>query len=122
MAVYAYIESRLTGIQDPILQNLLKSVFQYLVPGITFGNAVQNTKSTNMSGGFYTGTTSATASAEFLVPHNFGRAPYLLIPVVPLNVVNAALVQLTVSRAADANNVYLKSPVVSAHIAVYLEA
>ncbi len=125
MASYPYVESRLTGIQDPpsgpLIQNILKSVFQHLMLDIRFGNATPRAKATNMSGGFFSGKTPGTANQEFVVAHNFGRIPYLYIPVLPLDQVGASIVRTTVSRAADASNIYLKSPDVSQTIFFYLE-
>lgn len=66
-------------------------------------------------------TTAATANAEFTIRHGLGVIPTQLIPVLPLSDVNAQLVPLQVSRAADATRVYLKSTSTGAVITVFLE-
>lgn len=130
MASFGNIDAMLTGVDDVGLQRVLKGVFRYLLTNLRLGRATGSTgqsaastaiPSENLSGGFFTATTPGTANQEFTVPHNFGRAPYLLIPVIPLDQLGAAIVRLTVSRAADASNVYLKSPDTSQPVYMYLE-
>lgn len=130
MASPGNIEAMLGGVSDVSLQGTLKAIFRYLLSNLRFGRAtgstLQSAVSTaipaeNLTGGFFTATTPTIANTEFMLPHNFGRAPYLLIPVVPLDQVGAAVVRLTVARAADSSNVYLKSPETSQPIYVYLE-
>lgn len=119
----------LTAITDPAAQLTLKGIFRYVLKNAAFGRATGSTQSAastavpaeNFSGGFFKGTTPAVANREFTIGHNFGRSPYLLIPVLPLDQVSASIVRLTVSRAADASNVYLKSAETSQPIFVYLE-
>jgi hypothetical protein len=125
------IDNMLTGVTDPGTQRVLKSLFRYLLGGaIRFGRATsgdaQSQASTQVAakalgGGFYHTTTPSVANQEFALSHSFGHAPYLLIPLVPLDQAGAAIVRLTVSRPADASNVYLKSPETSQPIYVYLE-
>jgi hypothetical protein len=131
MAASSNIEAMLNGIADPAIHLTLKSVFRYLLSTLAFGRATAGggvsaastaVPSVNFLGGFTMPvTTPATANREFTIPHSFGRAPYLLIPVMPLDQVGASTVRLTVSRPADAANVYLKSPEVNQSIFVYLE-
>ena len=75
----------------------------------------------NFGGGFMQATTPATPGTEFSIAHNFGRAPYLAIPVLPLDMVGAQLVPLTVSRAADDKRIYLSSTVANAPIVIAVE-
>lgn len=75
----------------------------------------------NVGGGFFHVTTHATPGSEFTIPHGFGRIPYLLLPVLPLDVVGSQLVPLTVNRAADDKRIYLTSSVASAPITVAVE-
>ena len=60
------------------------------------------------------GTTAAIANTEFSIKHGQDGSPVQLIPILDLSAVNAQLVPLTTSRAADAERVYLKSSVASA--------
>ena len=115
------IELKLGGVEDMTLRRILFSIFQKLVPDTRFGRAEAGEAAQNFGGGFFFGTTPGTANTEFIISHSFGRTPYLLIPVLPLDQVNARIVPLTVTRAADARNIYLSSPEEDAAIFVYLE-
>lgn len=130
MASLGNVETLLAGIRDPEVQLSLKGIFRYLLSNLSLGRATSGSSqsatsttapSENFSGGFFQGKTSAVANHEFVIGHSFGRSPYLLIPVLPLDQVSAAIVRLTVSRAADASYVYLKSPDTSQPVFVYLE-
>lgn len=120
MATPSYVESSLGGI-DATLKRALKTVFEYVLSNIRFGPIDNDLKSENFAGRFYTGTTAAIANAEFSVKHELQVKPKLLIPVLDPLVVNAVLPDLTVSKAADLERVYLKSSKVSATFAIYLE-
>lgn len=111
----------LNGLQDLITQRILKAAFDYILGDIRFGRVTVGKAAMNMSGGFFSAKTPSNANQEFTVPHTFGIPPYLLLAVLPLDQVGASMVRLQVSRAADANNVYLKSPDTSQTIFVYLE-
>jgi hypothetical protein len=123
------VETLLSSVQDTPLRLTLLGVFRYLLGSLTFGRATGSTQSAaslrtpadNFGAIFVKGTTAPTANKEFAVPHSLGRSPYLLIPVLPLDQVNAQIVPLTLSRVADATNVYLKSSSTSAPIYLYLE-
>lgn len=122
MAAFGNVEAQLNGITDQIVQNILKAVFRYVLKnGITFGNATKGSPALNMQGGYFSGTTPSTANQEFAIAHSFGRTPYLAIPVLPLDQVNAAIPRLQVSRAADASNLYLKSPETGQTVFFYIE-
>ena len=126
MATIGNVEATLSAIPDAALQRVLKLVFRYVLKDIRFGRAtaplsLTQAPSENHGGGFFTGTTSGTANREFAIAHSLGRIPYLCIPILPLDQKNAAVARLTVSQAADATNVYLKSPDTSQPIYLYIE-
>lgn len=66
-------------------------------------------------------TTPAVANTELVVPHQMSSIPARFIPVVRLSEVNNQLINLKVSRAADAVNVYFKSASTSAVFSGYFE-
>lgn len=121
MADYANIETMLAGLSDVDQRKILNAVFKYLLKDIRLGRAVDGDPAQNFAGGFFLATTPSVANEEFTIPHTFGRKPYLCIPVLPLDAVNAKIVRLQVSRAADAQRIYLKSPETDAEIYLYLE-
>lgn len=121
MADRGYVESQLAGIADSTLRRVLGSVFKYLLKDIRFGRAEDGEASTNLGGGFFTTTTPSVADEEFSVTHSFGRSPYLLIPVLPLDKTGATIVPLRVERPADASKVYLSSSETDQPIYFFLE-
>ncbi len=122
MANASNTETMLNGITDiPSIPRVLKAAFKYILRDIRVGRVIVGKASTNLSGGFFSGKTPSSANQEFAIAHTFGSPPYLLLPVLPLDQVGASMVRLTVSRAADASNVYLKSPETSQNVFVYLE-
>ena len=100
---------------------MLTRVFEYFVENNELGPVAHQTKLTNFKGYYAQSTTSSTANDEFSVRHGIGRTPYLLVPVLPLDDTTAQLVRLKVSRAADAQRIYLTSPDTSAPIFLWLE-
>lgn len=115
------VETMLAGIPDQDLRKILKRVFEYVLTDTRFGRAEDGERSKNFGGGFFAIRTAENAGDEFIIPHSFGRPPYLLLGALPLDAVNATLVPLTITRAADANNVYLSSTEEDTPIVVYLE-
>lgn len=121
MASASNVETMLNGIVDLVPQRILKAAFKYILRDIRLGRVTVGKAATNLSGGFFSGKTPSVANQEFTIPHTFGSPPYLLLPVLPLDQVGASMVRLTLSRAADASNVYLKSPDTAQTVFVYLE-
>jgi hypothetical protein len=120
MADLGNVELMLAGLPDAV-KRIMQGVFKYILKDIRFGRCVAGDPSQNMGGGFFTGTTASVANVEFTIAHSFGRTPYLCIPVLPLNTVNAKIVRLRVTRAADANRMYFDSPDVDSAVYLYVE-
>lgn len=127
MADIGTIETYLAGLDsnDPRVRDqnrkILKAIFEYMLKDLRFGRSIHQDPSKNFGGGFFKGTTDAVANTEFSIEHTFGRTPYLLIPVLPLDTVGARIVPLEVSKAADSSKVYLKSSETSKTVYVYIE-
>lgn len=122
MADFGNVDVMLAGLSDIDQRKLLSAIFKYVLKsGLRFGRSIDGDPSENFGGGFFSTTTPSVANEEFTVPHSFGRKPYLLIPVLPLDQVNAKIVRLQVSRAADANRIYLKSPDTDAAVFFFVE-
>lgn len=120
MARTAYIETLIGGL-DSTLRRALKQVFEYVLGNLRLGRIEDKQRAENFQMFFFKATTPTTANTEFEIVHGFGRAPYLLLPVLPLDVVGAKMVRLEVSKASDANRIYLKSPETDATFYVGLE-
>lgn len=120
MADLGYVESEIATLpreQRPVL----KRIFTAVMKDMRFGHPADATPSTNFGAAFYEGTTPSTPGDTFTIRHQFGRVPYLILPVLPLDTVGAQLVPLTVQRAADENRIYLTSTVADAPFMVLVE-
>src|SRR3990167_2480475 len=91
------------------------------VPNSRFGPVAHQKKSENFQAYYVSSTTSSTADEEFSVLHGLGRAPYLIGPLVPVDSRGGRTVRLRVTRAADAQRVYLASPETSAQVTLLVE-
>lgn len=120
MAAPGYVRSLLGGVPAD-LRRVLGEIFEFVLGNLRLGRPEHQTRSENFQLYFLEATTPSTANTEFTIAHGLGRAPYLLLPVLPLNAVGAQIVPLTVTRAADAHRLYLKSSVVDAPITILVE-
>lgn len=122
MADLGDIESTIRTLPQP-LRAPMNQIVRPLVKDMRFGHpkGMQPDPAQNFGGGFFAATTAATPGEEFTIAHGFGRTPYLAIPVLPLDQVNASTVQLTVSRVADDKRVYFTSTEASVSFTVYIE-
>lgn len=120
MASQGYIDSLLSGL-SPDVRRIVQKALEHLASSLKFGQPEHRTKARNFGGAFLTTTTPGVANAEFVLPHGLANAPYLLIPVLPVGEAGAKVVNLTVTRAADARFLYLSSPEVDTVVWVYVE-
>lgn len=123
MADLGSVESDLRGVADASLKKTLVAIFTKLVPDIRFGHpkGEQPDPAKNLGGGFFQGTTPSVANTAFSITHDFGRTPYLAVPVLPLDQVNSQTPRLKVTKAADTKRVYFSSPDTSMAFTVYIE-
>lgn len=119
MARATYIET-LFGSLDAPIRRALKQAFTYLLDNLRFGRPEHSGRAENLQAYFFSGTTPSTANEEFSIIHGLGRAPYLAIPVLPLDA-GATFVRLHVPRAPDGNRIYLTSPETNAPITILVE-
>ena len=122
MASLAYVEREINALPVAMRPVFIR-IFQSILRDLRFGHpkGEQPDPSVNFGGGFFDVTTAAAAGDEFTIPHGFGRTPYLLVPVMPLDVVGAQIVPLENNRVADDKRVYLTSTAESADICCYIE-
>lgn len=117
MAAPGYVQSIINALPQE-LRSPLTTIFDYVMREYTLGDSV---KAENFAWFRIEGTTHTTPSAEFSVEHGMDHAPSKLIPILPLDVTNAMLVPLQVSRLADSRRVYLKSSVAGVTFQAYVE-
>ena len=121
MSSPGYVESLIGGLEATTKRALVEA-FRYILPNTNFGPVEHQTKAVNFQG-YYVVSTAAASTGEFSIVHGLGRTPYLALPVVPLDLVGARAIPLTVTRAADGQRVYLKTEAgsTSAVFALYVE-
>lgn len=106
------------GSLDKDTRLALEQTFTYVLNNLSLGAVEHQTRATNLQAYYLLSTTPATANQEFSIAHGLGAKPSVLIPVLPLDQVNAQFVPLSIARVADDKRVYLKSSSTSAAIAV----
>jgi len=117
MATKGFIDTQINNLPVNI-RYPLKNAFYYMMDNWRFG---KDRRAENAQLYRVTSTTATTANTEFTVPHGIGMAPTQLLPILDLSKVGSQLVPLTVSRAADSQNVYLTSSSTGAVFTVLLE-
>ena len=117
-----------SGFTDALLGNLpadikkaLTEVMRYVLPNGRFGPVSHQAKTENFQAYYVQGVTSSVANTEFSIVHGMGRAPYVAIPVLPLDFIGVTFVGLTVTRVADSQRVYLRSASTGATVTLYVE-
>jgi len=120
MADVAFVESSF-GATEKETKKAAVEAFRYVLGNLTLGAPEEARRAKNFQWYWFSVTTSSNANEEFSIAHGLQRVPSVIIPVLPLNAVGGRLVDLQVSRAADANRIYLKSPSTSAPITVLVE-
>lgn len=119
MASLGAVEAELGGLPADLKRALL-SAWRYFGLNLRFGPVEHQAKAENFQGYTLTSTT-ASSTGEFSVLHGLGRAPYRAMPCADLSAVGAQIVPLEVTRAADAQRIYLKSTSTSAVFSLYVE-
>jgi hypothetical protein len=120
MANASYAKSLIRSLPDPVRRGL-EPLLDYLFGNLRLGRCQAGSRAENLQLYALSGTTHGTPGEEFSMAHGLGVAPYLLLPVLPLDTVGAALVPLTVTRVADSQRVYLSSSVADAPVRVLVE-
>jgi len=122
MATSAYVKALLGGVPLELKAALQRS-FEYVFDrNFEFGPVDHQQPTANFRGVYLKVTTSSAANQEVSVAHGLGRVPNVWFQVVRPTAVNSRYVgDLTVSKAADANRLYLTSTSTSAVTYLYVE-
>jgi hypothetical protein len=112
-----YIQTLLNTIPAEYRTQLV-TAFDYVQDNGSLGPIEAGKRAGTMQIYWFAGTTAATAGDEFSIRHGLGQVPSYVIPGAPLDAVNASMVPLTVSRAADAQRAYFTSSSTGAAIYV----
>lgn len=120
MADIGYIRGLLVGIKDETTRRILTTAYEYVLGNLRFGAPDHQTRAENFQIYFLNATTPS-STGEFSIAHGLGMTPKYAIPLVELDRPGAMIVPLEVSRAADANRIYLKSTSTGAPILLLVE-
>lgn len=120
MASKGFVSALLNSLEDGV-KRILNPTFEYVLDNLRFGHPDPGTRAENFSIFWFRTTTPAVAGTEFSIEHGLNVTPVALHPILPLDVVGASLVPLTVSRVADGRRAYFTSASTSAVIYVGLE-
>jgi hypothetical protein len=114
VADVGYIKTVIRQIPDETTRRALDTLLTYILGNIRIGVPEHKGRAVNLQAYFQTSTSATTSTGEFSIAHGLGAVPHLAIPVLDLQQPGARLVPLEVSRAADAQRLYLKSTSTSA--------
>lgn len=121
MSAIGSLEALVNGMPDDIKTQMLAYTREWAT-SLRFGAPSTGAVATeNFGGALVPFVTSAVSNGEVAVAHNLGRVPRMLMPVLPLNTVNATMPVITVTKAADATYFYIKSATQSASMWSYVE-
>lgn len=121
MAAIGFLESLLNTLPAEIRRvftAFLREAFTQLRLGAPSSTAVA---CENFGGHLVPYTTSSSANAEVAIAHKLARVPRLALQVIALDTVDKTTPVLTVTRAADATFLYVKSATTSASGHLYVE-
>lgn len=118
MADKGYIKQLLNGLEDQKTRQVLSLVFTEVLDNFATGPVEDMKRAVNGQSYFFQATTSTAANTEFSILHGQGQTPLWVRPILPCDAVNARIVDLTTTRAADEQRLYLSSPSTSAVIYV----
>jgi hypothetical protein len=121
MARTSYITALLAGMPTD-QKKALKGAFDYVLDNLRWGRPEHKQRSENGQQYYYEALTAPVAGVEFSIEHGLAAPPYLLVPILALDVPGTEFVPLMVTRAADAERIYLSSAVANAVIRVMVEA
>ena len=96
----------------------MRQAFYYLMDNWRFG---VDRRAENAQLYRLTSTTATVANTEFSIAHGMGAAPTQIVQLLDLSKINAQIVPLQVSRAADSQRIYLKSTSTNAVFTILAE-
>ena len=120
MASIGYVRGLLGGITAD-LSRTFTLIFEHVLGNLRTGLPGHQKRAENFAWVQVDGTTATVANTEFSIQHGIETAPRVAFPCLDLTSANAQLVPLTVTRAADASRVYLKSSSTSAAFTLFVE-
>lgn len=121
MAAIGYLESLLNTLPAEI-RRVFTAFTREAFTGLRFGApAADAVACENLGGHLVPYTTSTVVNREVAVAHKLGRVPRLALLALALDTVNATTPVITITRAADATYLFIKSATTTASGWLYVE-
>lgn len=120
MASKGYTETLLNSLPDAV-KNAITQAFRYVLDNLAIGLPDSGKRATNFRWYRFDAVTSSVANTEFSIHHGQGSLPLLCFPVAFLDSSGGQMVRVKVTRAADAQRIYLSSPDTGASLSVMVE-
>ena len=120
MASKGYLDSLLNALPDPV-KNPIVQAFRYFADNLAIGLPDVMARATNFRWYRFDVITSSVANTEVSIHHGQGAAPLVCWPVLFLDSSGGQIPRLKVTRAADAQRIYLSSPDTSASVSLLAE-
>lgn len=108
MADLGYTLSLIRGIPDERTRSVMEKVLTHILTNIRFGVPEHQVRALNHQC-YWLQSTTASDTSEFSIAHGLMTTPHYAIPVLELDKVGSKAGGVTVSRAADAQRIYLKA-------------
>ena len=102
-------------------KNAVTQAFRYVLDNLAIGQPDDRARATNFRWFRFSSTTSSVADTEFSIHHGQGTKPISCWPVLFLDSSGGQIVRLKVTRAADAQRIYLSSPDTGAIVTILAE-
>lgn len=120
MASKGYVETLINALPEGV-KNGVTSAFRYVLDNLAIGLPDSGKRATNFRWYRFDAVTSSVANTEFSIHHGQGASPLVCFPVMFLDSSGGQIVRLKVTRAADAQRIYLSSPDTGASLSVLAE-
>jgi len=115
-----YVGTLLNALPDSA-KNVVTQAFRYVLDNLSIGQPEDMQRAVNFRWYRFNSTTSRVANTEFSIHHGQGTKPISCWPVMFLDSSGGQLVRLKVTRAADAQRIYLSSPDTGASVSILAE-
>lgn len=120
MASKGYVETLLNALPDGV-KTPVTQAFRHVLDNLSLGQPESGKRATNFRWYRFDTVTSSVANTEFSIHHGQGAMPIACWPVMFLDSSGGRVVRLNVTRAADAQRIYLNSPDTGASVSVMVE-
>lgn len=119
MADIGFLRTLFSGIKDDGQRRIQINAWEYVLANLRFGVPSHQARATNLQA-YWLSSTTASDTSEFSIRHGLPSAPHWAIPILDLSLPGCRVGGVTVSRAADAQRIYLKAEAGSTNVPIVL--